>query len=177
MGELLTRERREKIRSEIDRRTEVSVEANDDQAANLWRFVRGIVDDYDATVDGVERMATLVRRDVLALQGKLEEKREILERATRCRLCDGKREYHVAADSGEPGAMETRTCLLCDFNGRRIDELHSFLLYAVGAKNRVEVPQDSIQVLEDLHARAVLLIDDPVYNLIEAARDGGETED
>ncbi len=177
IGELLTKERRLKIRSEIERRTQVSEDENDDQSVSLWIFVRGIVDDYEATVEGVARMATLVRRDVKALQGKLEEQREILERATRCRLCDGKGEYHVAAESGEPGAMVTRTCLLCDFNGQRIDELHAFLVVAVGAKDRVEVPQDSIEVLEDLHARAVHLMDDPVYNLIELARGGGETED
>ncbi len=177
MSELLTKDRRAKIRSEIERRTAVAEEAKDEQTANLWRFVRGIVDDYESTLAGVERMAVLVRRDVRALQEKAEEQREILERATRCRLCDGKGEYHVAAESGEPGAMEKRTCLLCDFNGRRIDELHAFLVFAVGAKDRVEVPQDSIEVVEEIHDRAVRLMDDPVYNLIETARGGGDPED
>lgn len=177
MADLLTKDRRAKIAAEIDRRTQVSEEADDGQSVSLWRFVRGIVDDYEATVLGVERMSVLVRRDVAELQQKLTDQREVLERATRCRLCDGKGEYQVAAGSGEPGAMEKRTCLLCDFNGRRIDELHSFLVFAVGAKDRVEVPQDSIQVLERLHDRAVQLMDDPVYNLIELARGGGETED
>ena len=176
MAELLTQDRRAKIISEIERRTQVAEEADDGQTATLWRFVRGVVADYESTLDGVERMATLVRLDVAALQKKLEEQREILERATRCRLCDGKREYQVPADSGEPGAMVSRTCLLCDFNGRRIDELHTFLVVAVGAKDRVEVPQDSIEVLEDLHARAVHLMDDPVYNLREIAS-GGDSED
>jgi hypothetical protein len=177
VSELLTADRRARIAAEIDRRTKVCEEADDGPSVSLWRFVRGIVDDYEATVLGVERMATLVRRDVAALQGKLSDQREILERATRCRLCDGKGEYHVAAESGEPGAMTLRTCLLCDFNGRRIDELHAFLVFAVGAKDRVEVPQDSVQVLEGLHDRAVQLMDDPVYNLIELARGGGESED
>lgn len=175
MSEILTRDRRATVGAEIDRRIGASEDAGDSEAATLWRFVRGIVDDYEATVEAVERMAVLVRRDVAELQTKLVEFREVMERATRCRLCDGKGEYYVP--TGEPGSPEKRVCLLCDFNGRRIDELHAFLVFAVGAKDRVEVPQDSIEVLEALHDRAVQLMHDPVYNLIELARGGGETED
>ena len=72
---------------------------------------------------------------------------------------------------------EKRVCLLCDYNGRRIDELHAFLVFAVGAKDRVVVPQDSIEVVAELHERAVQLMADPVYNLRDIARGGGETED
>lgn len=175
MSEVLTRDRRATIGAEVDRRIAVSMDAEDTEAATRWRFVRGIVDDYEATVEAVERLAVLVRRDVAELQTKLGEQAEVLERATRCRLCDGKGEYFVP--TSEPGSMEKRVCLLCDYNGRRIDELHAFLVFAVGSKDRVVVPQDSIEVVEEIHVRAVQLMADPVYNLRDIARGGGETED
>lgn len=177
MSEILTKERRGKIVGEISRRIDEAERAENTDGASLWRFVRGIVSDYEATVEAVERLAVLTRRDVTEIQTKLEEQREVLERATRCRLCDGRGEYHVPSASGEPGAVETRVCLLCDYNGRRIDLLHSFLVSVAGAKSKVEVPQDSLQVLDDIVARAVDLMGDPVYNLAETARGGGESED
>lgn len=147
-GQVLQAADRKRVRQEVERRTE----------GEPTQFVLRVIECYEATIEDLEALARMARHGLAAMDRRVGERDDLIAHLRRCRLCDGKGQYS-AADG------KLRTCLLCDFNSRRVDALRAFVVFCAGADSRVDVPTDCERELERITERAHDLLEDPVYDL------------